>query len=350
VKVLVTGAAGFIGGAVVAALRATDHEVVGVDAYIPQAHGDTPSVSEDIAHVDIRDQDGIRRLLRDVDVVCHQSAVVGAGVTPADLPLYATHNDFGTAVLLAAMAAANVEKLVLASSMVVYGEGLYACAEHGDRPAKPRTTVDLRSGCFDVGCPDCGEPMSWKLVDEESPLRPRSTYAASKVAQEHYATAWTRQTSGSVIALRYHNVYGPNMPADSPYSGVAAVFRSALANGVPPQVFEDGRQMRDFVHVADVALANLRAVDGVAKSNGESSAAYNICSGVPISISRVAQIVGQGADGVPLSAVVTGAFRPGDVRHIVGSPERARSELGFDALVTPAVGLQQFARDPLRRA
>jgi dTDP-L-rhamnose 4-epimerase len=248
------------------------------------------------------------------------------------------------------MAAANVEKLVLASSMVVYGEGLYACAEHGDRPAIPRTTVDLRNGRFDVGCPDCGEPMSWKLVDEESPLRPRSTYAASKVAQEHYATAWARQTSGSVIALRYHNVYGPNMPADSPYSGVAAVFRSALANGAPPQVFEDGRQMRDFVHVADVALANLRAVDGVAKSYGESSAAYNICSGVPISIRQVARTVGQAADGVPLSAVVTGAFRPGDVRHIVGSPERARSELGFDALVTPAVGLQQFARDPLRRA
>ena len=349
-KVLVTGAAGFIGGAVASALKTAGHEVVGVDAYIPQAHGDTPSVSEDIARVDIRDQDAIRGLLRGVDAVAHQSAVVGAGVTPADLPLYATHNDYGTAVLLAAMAAADVANLVLASSMVVYGEGHYACPEHGDRPAKPRRTVDLRNGRFEVTCPDCAQPMSWRLVDEESPLRPRSAYAASKVAQEHYATAWARQTSGSVIALRYHNVYGPNMPADTPYSGVAALFRSALENGGPPQVFEDGRQTRDFVHVADVAAANVRAVAVVATIDGESNAAYNICSGTPISICEVAEMVAEGTHGMPIPAVVTGAFRPGDVRHIVASPERARRELGFDALMTPAVGLRQFARDPLRRS
>ena len=190
--------------------------------------------------------------------------------------------------------------------------------------------------------------MMWRLVDEDASLRPRSSYAASKVAQENYAAAWARQTMGRVVALRYHNVYGPGMPADTPYSGVAAMFRSALEHGVAPKVFEDGAQMRDFVHVEDVAAANLRAVDRVTAMPGDAFAAYNICSGHPVSIAEVAQLVGEGVDGPAVQAVVTGDFRPGDVRHIVASPERARRMLGFAARVTPVVGLRRFARDPLR--
>ncbi len=347
-RVLLTGAAGFIGSAVADACRRAGHVVVGIDAYIPQAHRGEPRTGAGVTWCDIRDGAEIASLVEDVDVVCHQAAMVGAGVSPADLPRYASHNDLGTATLLAAMAAAGVSRLVLASSMVVYGDGRYACPVHGERPAQQRELAELSSGVFDVRCPDCGAPMAWQLVGENAPLQPRSSYAASKVAQEHYAAAWARQLPGSVVALRYHNVYGPGMPADTPYSGVAAIFRSALERGEPPRVFEDGAQMRDFVHVDDVAAANVRAIAAVASGPADSFSPYNVSSGSPISIADVARLVGAGVPGPPVEPVVTGEFRVGDVRHIVASPDKARGELGFDAAVLPADGLRRFALDPLR--
>jgi dTDP-L-rhamnose 4-epimerase len=156
-------------------------------------------------------------------------------------------------VLLAAMHAAGVHRLVLASSMVVYGEGRYTCAIHGVVRPGPRRESDLANGRFDPLCSECGATLSPGLVPEDAPLEPRSTYAATKVAQEHLAAAWARQTGGAVWALRYHNVYGPRMPRDTPYAGMASLFRSALAGGQAPRVLEDGRQRRDFVHVTDVA-------------------------------------------------------------------------------------------------
>jgi dTDP-L-rhamnose 4-epimerase len=340
--VLVTGSAGVVGAAVCAALEVAGHELVRVDAMLPSAHGDaTPP--RDTHRVDVRDAGELAGLLGGVDVVCHQAALVGTGVTVADLPSYAGHNDLGTAALLAAMHRAGVARLVLASSMVVYGEGRYTCPAHGPAEPPPRSLAALAAGDVDNPCPTCGQAMAWRLVDEDSPLDPRSGYAASKVAQEHYAAAWARQAGGAVVALRYHNVYGPGMPKDSPYSGVAAAFRSARERGAPPQVFEDGRQMRDFVHVSDVAQANVRALDAV---GGEGAfAAYNVCSGHPIPIGEVAGLVARGSGIEPQ---VTGAYRLGDVRHIVASPERARRELGFRAAVAPSEGLPRLAREPLR--
>jgi len=348
-KVLLTGAAGFIGSAVGTTLREAGHEVVGLDAFIPQAHGTGAAAGGCVAEGDVRDADELARLLPGVDVVCHQAAMVGAGVVAADLPLFAAHNDLGTAILLAAMADARVDRLVLASSMVVYGDGSYLCPEHDRQAATVRDLEALRAGSFDVGCPRCGTPMTWRLVEEDAPLTPRSGYAASKVAQEHYGAAWARQTGARAVALRYHNVYGPGMPADTPYSGVAALFRSALEHGNPPRVFEDGGQMRDFVHVDDVAAANLLAVEAVTSMAPSSLAPYNVCSGVPISVADVAGLVARGVAGQPREPVITGEFRPGDVRHIVASPERARRELGFAARVTPSAGLPRFSREPLRQ-
>ena len=185
----------------------------------------------------------------------------GAGVRVGDLPSYASHNDVGTASLLAAMHEAQVDRLVLASSMVVYGEGRYTCPEHGDQQPPPRAVEALGSGDFENHCPSCGRALAWALVPEDARLDPRSSYAASKLAQEHYASSWVRQAGAAAIALRYHNVYGPGMPRDTPYSGVAAMFRSSLERGERPQVFEDGGQMRDFVHVDDVARANVLALE-----------------------------------------------------------------------------------------
>jgi dTDP-L-rhamnose 4-epimerase len=346
VRVLVTGAAGFIGSAVTRLLAAEDHDVVPVDVLLPQAHRAPPEVPG-LHRLDVRDVAEWADLLTGVDVVCHQAAMVGAGVTVSDLPAYAAHNDLGTASVLAAMAERRVLRMVLASSMVVYGEGRYSCAEHGVVEPQPRSVAALEAGDFDSHCPACDRPLGWEAVEESAPLVPRSSYAASKVAQEHYASAWARQADGAVVALRYHNVYGPGMPRDTPYSGVAAIFRSSLERGEPPQVFEDGGQMRDFVHVDDVARANLAALTSVVAREPGDLAAYNVASGTPVSILDVARLVAEGS-GARVGPVVTGEFRRGDVRHVVASPARAAAELGFVASVTPDVGLPAFATAPLR--
>jgi dTDP-L-rhamnose 4-epimerase len=342
VKVLLTGAAGFIGTRIAAALAEADHEVVAVDAMLATAHGPDAELPAGVRRVDVRDATALAPLLKGVDVVCHQAAVVGAGVDAADAPSYGSHNDYGTTVLLAEMFAAGCRRLVLASSMVVYGQGRYECPDHGIVDPLPRTRADLDAGIFEHRCPVGGEQVNWRLVDEDAPLRPRSLYAASKVAQEHYALAWAESTGGSVVALRYHNVYGPNMPRDTPYSGVAAIFRSELESGDVPRVFEDGGQMRDFVHVDDVAAANVAAVGATL----DGFSAFNICSGRPISILEVATELCEARGDVP--PLVTGQYRSGDVRHIVADAARAGEVLGFRAVVDPADGLREFAYAPLR--
>ncbi len=337
-----TGAAGFIGSRVAAALTEQGHDVVAVDAMLSAAHGAKAELPQGVQRVDVRDAAALAPLLDGVDVVCHQAAVVGAGVDAADAPSYGSHNDFGTAVLLAEMFAAGCQRLVLASSMVVYGQGRFECAEHGLVDPPPRTRADLDAGIFEHRCPICGQQVGWRLVDEDAPLRPRSLYAASKTAQEHYALAWAESTGGSVVALRYHNVYGPGMPRDTPYSGVAAIFRSQLEAGDVPRVFEDGGQMRDFVHVDDVAAANVAAVN----SELGGFSAFNVCSGRPIPILEVAtELCEARGDALP---VVTGQYRSGDVRHIVADPARAADVLGFRAAVDPRDGLREFAYAPLR--
>jgi len=341
-RVLLTGAAGFIGSRVGAALRTAGHDVVGVDTLLPAAHGPNPVLPPGCHQVDIRDADALAPLLAGVDLVCHQAAMVGAGVNAADAPAYGGHNDFATTVLLAQMFAAGVRRLVLASSMVVYGQGRYHCRQHGLVDPLPRRRADLDAGVFEHRCPVCGLPVTWRLVDEDAALRPRSLYAASKTAQEHYALAWSESTGGSVVALRYHNVYGPGMPRDTPYSGVAAIFRSSLEKDEPPRVFEDGGQMRDFVHVDDVAAANLAA----ATAEREGFTAVNVCSGRPISILEVASALSDPRAGAP-SPVITGQYRSGDVRHIVADPARAEQVLGFRAAVDPREGLREFAFAPL---
>ncbi|MDT5238003.1 MAG: dTDP-L-rhamnose 4-epimerase [Mycobacterium sp.] len=341
-RVLVTGAAGFIGTRVCAALTAAGHDVVAVDAMLTAAHGARAVPPDGVREVDVRDAAGLASLLPDIDLVCHQAAVVGAGVDASDAPSYGSHNDYGTTVLLAEMFAAGCRRLVLASSMVVYGQGSYGCPVHGVVDPLPRTRADLDAGVFEHRCPVGGEPLVWRLVGEDAPLRPRSLYAASKTAQEHYALAWAEATGGSVVALRYHNVYGPNMPRNTPYSGVAAIFRSELEAGDVPRVFEDGGQMRDFVHVDDVAAANVTAVD----ANPDGFSAFNVCSGRPISILEMAtELCEARGDVLPL---VTGQYRSGDVRHIVADPARAAELLGFRAVVDPRDGLREFAYAPLR--
>ena len=375
-RVLVTGAAGFIGSHIASMVQEAGHEVRGLDSLTPAVHNGRPShVACDLVEGDVRDPAAVDEALTGVDAVCHQAAMVGLGVDLSDLPMYSDVNVTGTAVLLEAMGRHGIGGLVFASSMVVYGEGAYDCAVHGRVRPLPRDPGDLAAGLFEPRCPGCGSPLATSTVGEDAPLDPRNAYAASKVAQEHLAASWARLTGGVAIGLRYHNVYGPRMPRDTPYSGVAAIFRSCLENGVPPRVFEDGGQRRDFIHVRDVAQANLLALSAVAGggAGGRGSAdgslrCYNVASGEPHTVGEMASALASGFGGPSgpggirrhrrhsggiggsggIEPVVTGEYRLGDVRHIVASPEGAARDLGFRAQTPFASGIAEFARAPLR--
>ena len=349
-RTLVTGAAGFIGSTIVELLRERGHEAVGVDLLLDRAHQSRPAwVGDDLYVIDVRDEASLTGLLGGIDVVCHQAAMVGLGQTIHDAPDYASHNVVGTASLVSAMTRAGVEGLVQASSMVVYGGGREICPTHGDVATRPRTLEDLRAGSFEARCAVCGEPATWALVPEGAPLKPHNAYAATKLAQEHLAIAWAEQAGGRAISLRYHNVYGPRMPRDTPYAGVASIFRSELAAGRAPTVYEDGGQMRDFVHVHDVARANVTALEALVQGepgSPSSHRAYNVASGEPHTVLDLATALARELGGP--EPVVVGGGRPGDVRHVVADPGRIKAELGFAAQVPFGEGVAEFAAAPMR--
>ncbi len=348
--ILVTGGGGFIGSHIVDDLVAAGHEVRVLDSLLPAAHAGRPDYlnpDAEFVEADVRDAGVLRTALRGVDAVCHQASMVGLGVNMLDVEDYVGHNDLGTAVLLGQLAATRFcGRLVLASSMVVYGEGAYRCAEHGRVAASPRDPVNLAAGRFTPTCPWCDGGLTPVAVDESSPLDPRNVYAATKVHQEHLCFAFSRETGVPVTALRYHNVYGPRMPRDTPYAGVAAIFASALAAGAAPRVFEDGEQLRDFVHVRDVARANVIALTCADPRVG----AFNVASGAPRSVGEMAETLADAAGDDAPRPLVTGQFRLGDVRHVFASAELAERVLGFKASEDFREGMAEFARSPFRTA
>ena len=345
--ILVTGGAGFIGSHVVDLLVSQGHEVRVLDLLHPDVHAQAPDYLNDAADLrraDIRDIDAVSAAVRGIEAVSHQASMVGLGVDLDDIVSYTSNNDLGTAVLLQALHRERFRgRLVLASSMVVYGEGAYRCAvcETSQRPA-PRSCAQMSSGRFEPLCPGCGGPLAPEAIQEDAQLDPQNVYAATKLHQEHLCRAFGRETGATVTALRYHNVYGPRMPRDTPYAGVASIFRSALAAGRPPAVFEDGGQLRNFVHVHDVARANALALEA------EVPGIFNIASEEPRTIGAMAAVLADAFGEVTPRPVITGRFRLGDVRHVFGSPLRARNQLGFRASVRFDHGITAFATDPLR--
>jgi dTDP-L-rhamnose 4-epimerase len=338
VRVLLTGGAGFIGRAVLAELLGHGHDVLVLDSLRPDVHrGAPPTLPAELVVADVRDGDAVERALAGIDGVCHLAAKVGLGVDVQDLPDYADSNDHGTAVLLAAMARVDVGRLVLAASMVAYGEGLGDCVEHGAVRPGPRIEADLQAGRFEPPCPLCGRALAPALVDEDAPIDPRNAYAASKVAQEHLSAAWARAVGGTSAAMRYHNVYGPGMPRDTPYAGVAAIFLSRLRSGQAPRVFEDGGQRRDFVHVRDVAAATVAALE----RHRDGVRVYNVGSGTPRTVGDMAVALAE-ATGGP-APEITGQYRLGDVRHITANSSRLREELGWAPGVEFADGVAGLA-------
>ena len=342
-RVLVTGGAGFIGSHVVDALVERGVETVVLD--IADKSADAPRrPGVETIRGDVRDVGVVEGALRGVDAVAHQAAMVGLGVDLGDLAGYVSHNDAGTAALLTAVhRARSVRRLVLASSMVVYGEGRFRCVVHGDVRPAPRARERLQVGLFEPVCPSCGRDLEPFAVGEDAPLDPRNIYAATKVHQEHLCSVFARETGTPVTILRYHNVYGPRMPRDTLYAGVASIFRSALAAGRAPRVFEDGRQIRDFVHVRDVARANVQAL----LADGAVPGPFNVASGEPHTIADMAEALASASGlGAP-TPIVTAEFRLGDVRHAFASPDRAAAGLGFRAEIRFDDGMRALATDHL---
>jgi dTDP-L-rhamnose 4-epimerase len=285
----------------------------------------------------------VSRAIVGVDGVCHQAARVGLGVGPGDIVDYVRDNDLATAVLLRALWRHGFRgRLVVASSMAVYGEGAYDCVVHGRIRPAVRREADLAAGRFEPPCPVCGGPLEPATITEEAPLDPRNVYAATKLHTEHLTASFGRETGAPVCCLRYHNVYGARMPVDTPYAGVAALFRGAVRRGEPPLVHEDGGQRRDFVHVEDVARANVLALQS------SWCGALNIASGTPHTVLDLAAAMAAGGRGGP--PMVTGRYRPGDVRHVVASPDRAAEVLGFSAAIGFAEGMSRFAAEDASRS
>jgi dTDP-L-rhamnose 4-epimerase len=333
--VLVTGGAGFIGSHIVDELIDLDIAVTVLDNLDPSAHSSQPEYLN--AHAtyiwgDVRERSAWHTALEGITDVCHQAGKVGLGVDFGDVSDYVTHNDVGMAAGLHELHDQGFSgRYVLASSMVVYGEGRYRCETHGIVRPGPRREADLSAGNFEPPCPECGASLASETVPEDAPLEPRNVYAATKLHQEHLLAAFVREHNVAATAFRYHNVYGPRMPRNTPYAGVASIFRSALADDRAPMVTEDGRQMRNFVHVRDVAHANVLALTNPGQ-RPNNLRAYNVASQQPRSVGDMAFALAEAFGASPSDPrwpQLTGAYRLGDVRHVFASTERAANELGF---------------------
>jgi dTDP-L-rhamnose 4-epimerase len=356
--VLVTGGAGFIGSHIVDGLIQMGIDVSVLDNLDPAAHAEQPNyLNPQATYVwgDCRNPADWRRALDGVDAVSHQAGKVGLGVDFGDVDSYVDHNDVGWAVGLRELHdRAFTGRMVLASSMVVYGEGRYRCAEHGLCSPAPRRQQDLDAGRFEPPCPTCGAALISEEIPESAVLEPRNTYAATKLHQEHLLWAFAREHDVQPVALRYHNVYGPRMPRDTPYAGVASIFRSALAGNKAPRVTEDGQQRRNFVHVEDVALANICALTSseieAPPSMGHRTA-FNIGSSQSRTVGEMAMALAEAfgaSPGHPLWPVITGAYRLGDVRHVFAATDAAERGLRFRSQVEFGDGMKRFATAELR--
>ncbi len=352
-RVLVTGGAGFIGSCIVDQLVKRGTDVVVLDNLSPAAHSARPGYLNAAAEYvwgDVRDVAAWDRALDGVTAVCHQAGKVGLGVDFGDATAYVDDNDVGWVVGLTALHQRRFTgRIVLASSMVVYGEGRYRCAVDGIVRPGPRLLDDLDSGRFEPRCPLCSGVLDAEPIPEDAPLEPRNVYAATKLHQEHLTAAFAREHDVEACWLRYHNVYGPRMPRNTPYAGVASIVRSALERGEAPGVTEDGHQRRDFVHVGDVANANVTALLGDTPIVG----AVNIGSGTPRSVLQMAEGLAVAMGSIPGDErwpTVTGLYRLGDVRHVFASTATAADLHGLRPLMSFDDGMREFATARLRES
>ena len=336
---LVTGGAGFIGSHLVDGLVEKGHRVRVLDALVPQVHGDnaTPqhvNPAAEFVRGDVCDKATVAAALDGIDVVYHEAAEVGVGQSMYEIERYVRANDLGTAVVLEAVLARKeqIRKLVVASSMSIYGEGAYTCESCGVVAPQLRPTEQLRARRWEVECAACGKELQPAPTSEEKPLFPTSVYAVTKQDQEQFCIAVGRSYRIPTVALRYFNVYGTRQALSNPYTGVCAIFSARLLNGNRPLIFEDGEQTRDFVHVSDIVQANLLALE----TDRADYQAVNVGTGRPTSIKTVSNLLAKGL-GLDLEPEIVAKYREGDIRHCVADISKARALLGYE----PRVALEQ---------
>jgi dTDP-L-rhamnose 4-epimerase len=345
-RVLVTGGAGFVGSHTVDALLERGHAVRVFDNLAEQVHGGggaRPAYlarGAELVRGDMGDVEAVGAALAGIDVVFHLAAAVGVGQSMYQIAPYIGANTQGTANLLQAMLdrKTRVEKLVVASSMSIYGEGKYLCEECGPVGPAPRTPEQLRARDWELRCPQCARAVTPMATDEAKPLQCTSVYALSKKDQEELCLLYGRTYGVPVVALRYFNIYGPRQALSNPYTGVAAIFAARLLNQRPPLVFEDGLQMRDFVSVRDVVQANLLAMER-RDADGQ---ALNVGSGDAVSIREVAAALAR-ALGSDVEPEFTGKYRAGDIRHCFADIAAASAALGYAPRVSFAEGMRELA-------
>lgn len=344
-QILITGGAGFVGSHLADGLLAAGHRVRVLDDLTPQVHpiGPPDYLSPEVELVagDIRDPNRLREVLAGVDVVYHFAATVGVGQSMYEISRYMSVNTQGTAELLQAIldSKSPPEKIIVASSMSIYGEGRYTCSQCGATASPPvRSLAQLKSGQWELHCDACHGVLLPQPTAEDKPSEINSMYALSKRDQEELCLIYGRTYGLPVTALRFFNIYGTRQALSNPYTGVAAVFASRLLNGNAPMLFEDGEQMRDFVSVHDIVRANLLAMQR-SESNGE---VINIGCGKPITIRRVAELL-SGSLGLKLEPVISQKFRAGDIRHCYADISKARRLLGYEPQVTHEQGFKELA-------
>ena len=344
-RALVTGGAGFIGCHLVESLLADGEEVRILDNLDPLAHpsGEPPTYLPRDAELivgDLRSDDDVERALAGCDRVFHLGGIVGNGESMVNVRKAIDANSGGTATLLERVIARRdeIRRVVVASSMVVYGEGSYRCAEHGEVAVGLRPTAQLRERRWEPECPHCGRELEPIPVREDRPLRPISVYGISKRDTEELALVLGEAYGIETVSLRYLNTYGPRQALGNPYTGVAAIFSARMLAGERPLVFEDGRQIRDPNHVSDVVRATRAAMD----AEGAAGGVFNVAAGNRITIAELAETLA-GLIAPELEPEISGEFRAGDIRHCYASTDAARAVLGFEAEIDLNAGLAELA-------
>jgi len=331
-KVLVTGGAGFIGSHLVDKLIELGHDVVGFDNLEPQVHGKDQKIPKylnkecEFVKGDIRSRDELKKALKGREIIFHQAAVVGIGQSMYEINKYTEVNILGTSNLLDILANENhqMEKLIIASSMSVYGEGKYSCVNCGAVYPKLRSLSQLKRGEWEMRCSLCNQEVQSLPTDEDKPLYPTSVYAISKRDQEEMCLTIGRAYHISTVALRYFNVYGPRQALSNPYTGVAAIFSSRILNNHSPYVFEDGLQSRDFIHISDIVQANLLAMQNE-KADYE---VLNVGTGRPLTVLDVAKALIKNLDS-SVDIDIVRKYREGDIRHCYADISKIQKKLGF---------------------
>jgi len=357
-KILVTGGMGFLGSHLVDALVKAKYDVVSFDNLERQVHqGKRPDYLNRGARYiigDMRNKSQVRKAVKDVDVIFHQAAMVGIGQSMYEISKYVQTNSYGTANLLEILANEKhkVRKLIVASSMSIYGEGAYLCKDCGKFYPKQRELKDLKEKEWDMHCPKCKRVAKPVPTGEDKPLFPTSVYSFSKKDQEDLALLIGKTYNIPTVALRYFNIYGPRQSLSNPYTGVCAIFSSRIKNNHSPIIYEDGRQSRDFIHVKDVVAANIFVMNNP-KVDFKT---FNLGSGKPTSILEIAKVLIK-LYNKDLKPEITQSYRKGDIRHCFADTSRLES-LGFRPKVSFEEGMKEFiawakdtkARDSVKSA